>query len=432
MTHRRAWIAFLLFSLTLINYLDRATLSFAIFPIAKEFDLSSVEKGWLLSSFTWAYTVMVVPMGMLVDRHGARKVAGIGIFVWSLATLCTGFMPSFTAILLSRLVMGGGEASTNPAGAQVIREWFPVRERGVLNAVFNGGAYIGPALCALVAAPIIGNLGWRTLFYSAGALGFVWLAAWLLSFHAPEHARWLPQPERERILTGRSGGAAATQEGPSGLWQLLKGGPTLWFLALMMGCNVYSLYVFLTWIPSYLRDATGLSLGSTGGFTAIIYVTAFCLSLAFAYGIDRALRGRDVAGGDRRYFVAGSMTVAAILALVPMAHSLPVLVVMLAVSLAGIATTAAQAFSLVNDLLPRRGDIGVAMGFVVLGGNIFGMAGPVVTGYVVQASGSFDWAFVIAGGLLLLGALCLLTVIRVPIGLPWGPSARPGRIQHAK
>ena len=106
----------MLFSLTLINYVDRATLSFAIEPISQEFRLSTVAKGYLFSSFLWAYTLLLIPIGLLVDRFGAKRVAAAGIGIWSLATACTGLASSFAALLVTRLVMGGGEAPTNPCG----------------------------------------------------------------------------------------------------------------------------------------------------------------------------------------------------------------------------------------------------------------------------------------------------------------------------
>jgi ACS family glucarate transporter-like MFS transporter len=262
MHYRRGWVALMLFSMTLINYIDRTTLSFAIEPISHEFGLSNVAKGYLFSSFLWTYTLFLIPMGWLVDRFGAKRTAGFGIGIWSLATVFTGLASSFPALLATRLVMGGGEASTNPAGARVIREWIPAGERGLLNACFNCGAYAGPAICALVAGVIIGTYGWPVLFFAAGGLGFLWLAVWLVMFKRLEQAAWLSEAERQTILTQRSGGQRL-EGASSGLLRLLRG-PTLWGLALAIGCNVYSQYLFLTWLPSYLRTTKGLNLTSSG------------------------------------------------------------------------------------------------------------------------------------------------------------------------
>jgi len=196
MQKKRVWIALMLFSLAMINYIDRVTLSFAAAPIAKEFSLSRVALGYLFSSFLWTYTVFLIPMGMLVDRFGAKRVAGFGIGLWSAATAATGIAGSFPSLLATRLLMGAGEATSNPAGARVIREWIPASERGMTNAIFNSGSYAGPAVCALVAGPIIASFGWPALFFAAGGIGFVWLACWLTWFARPEDAAWLSEEGR--------------------------------------------------------------------------------------------------------------------------------------------------------------------------------------------------------------------------------------------
>jgi ACS family glucarate transporter-like MFS transporter len=189
-----------------------------------------------------------------------------------------------------------------------------------------------------------------------------------------------------------------------------------------MGCNVYSLYVFLTWIPSYLRTTKGLSLTSSGLYTAVLYGTALVISFAVGFLSDRLLRGKDVTRGGRRYLIACTMLLAAIVLFAPLVNSIPLLVLLLSLSLAGVAATTSQLFALVNDLLPNRSDIGVAMGFVIVGGNVFGMMAPIITGYVIAAFGSYSWAFIIAGALLMLGMLTLLLLTRQPIGMPWGSS----------
>jgi MFS family permease len=416
MRYRRGWVALMLFSLTLINYIDRSTLSFAIEPISKALGLSTVGRGYLFSSFLWGYTLLLIPMGWAVDRFGAKRIAGFGIGVWSLATAATGLAASFPALLACRLVMGGGEASTNPAGAQVIREWIPARERGWLNACFNSGASAGPALCALAAGPVIGAFGWPALFFGAGALGLVWLSAWLVMFGPPETVSWLTQAERQTILSERSGGRVFEPGPTSGLPSLLRG-PTLWGLALAIGCNVYSQYLFLTWLPSYLRATKGLDLTSSGAYTAVPYGVAVVLSISIGLLSDRLLKRHDVAAGGRRNLIACTMLVASVILAAPLIDRLPILVALIAVSLSGVAATTSQIFSLTNDLLRNPRDIGVAMGFVVVGGNVFGMMAPIVTGYVIDATGSYSGAFVIAGGLLACGAASILGLTRQPIGM---------------
>ncbi len=126
---KRTFIALFLFSLTAINYIDRLALSMAAKPIAQEFHLSPVALGYLFSSYLWAYVLISIPMGLLVDRFGAKRAAAAGIAVWSVATAVTGLGVNYLMLMGSRFVMGGGEAVTNPCGARIIREWFPAAER---------------------------------------------------------------------------------------------------------------------------------------------------------------------------------------------------------------------------------------------------------------------------------------------------------------
>jgi len=211
---------------------------------------------------------------------------------------------------------------------------------------------------------------------------------------------------------------------------MLASGPTLWGLALTMGCNVYSQYLFLTWLPTYLQTTKGLTIATTGLYAAIPYAVAVVLCICIGRLSDRLLKG-DVAGGRRRYAIAATMVLAAVILFAPLIDDVRLILALVAISLTGIAATTSLNFSLVNDLLPNPADIGVAMAFTVVGGNIFGLLAPIVTGYVIRATGSYDGAFIVAGVLLVCGAISTLTLTRRPIGLPRKPavgrSASSGR-----
>ena len=423
MGYRRGWIAGFLFLLAMINYIDRTTLSFAIGPISKEFGIGDVGKGYLFSSFLWTYTLCLIPTGMLIDKFGSRRIAGWGIGIWSLATALTGLSTGIISLLVTRLVMGAGEASSNPSGVKVVREWIPAGERGVITAIFNSGSYAGPALCALVAGAIIEAWGWRALFLLTGALGFLWLAAWLVIYDKPERVGWLGEAERRKILDERDvrPRAGIAEVPAAGLIKLLRT-RTLWGLALTQGCNVYCQYLFLTWLPSYLQATKHLTLLKTGLYTAIPYAIAVVLCVGMGKLSDRLLARAGVASGRRRNMIAVSLMIAAIVLFAPLIDGVWALLALITISLTGIATTTSLNFALVNDLLPIARDVGKAMGFVVVGGNLFGLMAPIVTGYVIQATGSYDGAFLIAGGLLVVGATATLTMTRRPMMVDVAPS----------
>jgi MFS family permease len=424
---RRGWVLLFLFSLTTINYLDRVVLSVAAKPIAAEFHLSPVSLGYLFSSFVWTYTVFLIPMGQFVDRFGTRRVAAFGIGIWSLATVLTGAAGAFGPLLASRLAMGAGEASSNPVCAKTVRQWIPARERGVANAIFNAGSFAGPAFCLALIGFLIAAFGWRWAFVISGAIGFVWLVLWLALFDTPERTRWLSQAEREMILRERNNGIEAQGEGePDGLMRLLRS-RTLWGIALTEGCNIYAQYLFLTWLPSYLQMTRHLSITNSGWLSGVPYGGAVLLAVLAGFLSDRYVKRAGVISGRRRHAIAVSMTCGAAILLVPLATSFAALVAVLTVSLSGIAATNATNFSLLSDMLPNQRDIAKAMGFVIVGGNVFGLLAPIVTGYVISSTGGFDWAFAIAGVLLLTGIVITLTMTHQPIVARGTVALRPAR-----
>jgi len=412
---RRGWVLLFLFLLTTINYMDRVVLSVAAKPIAAEFHLSPVSLGYLFSSFIWTYTLFLIPMGQFVDRFGTRRVAAAGIGIWSLATILTGAASTYGLLLASRLVMGAGESSSNPVCAKTVRQWIPARERGAANAVFNAGSFAGPAFCLALIGVLISAFGWRWAFVISGSIGFVWLALWMVFFNTPERTRWLSQGEREMILRERNNGGQALDEGqPDGLLRLLHS-RTLWGIALTEGCNIYAQYLFLTWLPSYLQSTRHVSITSSGWLSGAPYGGAVVLAILAGFLSDRYVRGAGVASGRRRHAIAVSMLCGAAILLVPLATSFAALVAVLTLSLSGIAATNATNFSLLSDMLPNQRDIAKAMGFVIVGGNVFGLLAPIVTGYVISITGSYDYAFVIAGVLLLTGIVLTLTMTHRPI-----------------
>ena len=418
MTWRRGWISLFLFTLAMINYVDRVALSVAAKPIAEEFGLSPVAMGYLFSSFLWTYLACLIPMGILADRWGTKRVNAAGIALWSVATMLTGTAWNFADLVATRLIMGAGEATTFPAGGRVVREWIPMGERGVTNAIFMAGTQAGPALGALMVAWIISQIGWRGSFFVVGAVGFVWLAAWLIWFDQPERVRWLGDEERAKILRERGAETHALQQRPSAtrVFDLLRT-RTMWGLALAQGCAVYTQYLFLTWLPSYLQTTRDISILKTGAFTAVPYAGAALLGILLGRLSDRILTRDALGQGRRRSMGVVMMLFSAVILFTPFVDSIWILLLLFTLSLTGMATAIALNFSLVNDLLRNPEDSGKAMSILTVGGNSFGIAAPIVTGYVIQLTGSYNWAFGIAGLLLVAGATILLTMTRQPIAI---------------
>jgi MFS family permease len=422
MMRRRAWIALLIFTAVIINYMDRVVLSVAAKPIAAEFGFSPVEMGYLFSGFLWTYVVCLIPLGLLVERVGAKRMVGGGIAVWSVATAVTAATAGFASILAARLIMGASEATTFPACGRVIRDWFPQRERGLVTTLFNGGSSAGPAIGALVAAALVSQFDWRTTFVVLGALGFVWLLPWWIWYGKPEEVSWLPIAEKDKIIAERNGDRAATEAldpPPSSLGYLLSR-TSVWGLVLTQACLVYTAYLFLTWLPTYLQSTRELSTMTTGYLTAIPYLITMVLGLIIARISDLALSSAAVQGGQRRNFVACMALLSLMILFAPVVSSLWQLMVVLTLVLTGTNTGSGLNFTLANDLLRNPRDSSRVIAITAFGGNLFGLIAPIITGYVVAATGGYTWAFRIAAALLLCGAVTTLLMTRKVIEPQYG------------
>jgi MFS family permease len=414
MNFRRGWVCVLLFTLTMINYADRVALSVAATPIRTEFGLSQVQMGYLLSSFLWTYVLCLIPVGLLVDRFGGKIVNSLGIGLWSAATVLTGFAPSFLFMMGTRMVMGMGESTSWPASNRVIREWFPASERGLANSIFAAGSAAGPAIGAIAMSYLVGSYGWRTGFVIAGSVGFCWLLAWVLVFDRPERVRWLGATEREKILRERDGtpGAAIGRSSPLGYLLRQR---SVWGLFFTQGTEVYGSYMLITWLPSYLQQAKGLSLMDAGVLTAVPFALASVFGVGLGWVSDRLLTPETVQAGRRRSMVAVMLLGVSLTVMVPLVDRLWVIILILAFVRALGQAGSALNFALVTDLVRSRADIGKVTAITVMGGNSFGLMAPIVTGYVIAVTGSFDRAFVVAGLLPLAGAAATFLMTRKPI-----------------
>jgi MFS family permease len=423
MTRRRYWVYFLLFLFNAIAYVDRVNISVAGKPIADELGLSKVALGYLFSSFLWAYVLMMLPGGRLIDRFGPHNVAAVATAVWSVAQALTGATVNFATMLLTRLGLGIGEAPFAPVTYRSVGLWGPIKERGTAIAAISAGSSLGAALGAPFVAWIISVSSWRWSFVATGTVGLVWVALWRSLVSTPEKTSWIPEPERQRITAERGGGLETPDHGGIGYLGLMRC-PAMWGLFISQGCMVYTVYLYLSWLPNYLQTQRHMSVMGSGIYTALPFLIASLVNVAANWIGDKALSVDAVHAGKRRYLVAICLLLTGSGIFIPYVESVTAMIVLVtfAVSFAncGPATNGA----LTNDLLRSPADAGRALAFLVLGGNTFGLCAPIVTGYLVEATGNFNTAFIAAGVLALVGAIAALTLSRGTLGETRG-AAKP-------
>jgi ACS family hexuronate transporter-like MFS transporter len=278
----------LVFFATLINYIDRLTVSVLAPVITKELSLSNTEYGGIATWFLFAYTVSQSLSGKLYDRVGIKRGFTVSIIVWSLAAMAHAFASGLRSLSFFRFVLGLGEAGNWPGAAKTVAVWFPARQRALGMAIFNSGAAIG----SIVAPPIIVGLTaylghWQPTFVVTGMLGFIWLAAWWLIYDSPENHKWLTQAEYNLIKADECAGinpvdrdrtALPTDQAKYSWGELLRYRQT-WAIVVSRFLVDPVWWLYITWLPLYLSQVHGFDLKQIGLFAWVPYVAADAGSL---------------------------------------------------------------------------------------------------------------------------------------------------------
>jgi MFS transporter, ACS family, D-galactonate transporter len=420
---RRYVVYISLFFLLIINYIDRINLSVAAGSIRLAYHLSPIELGYLFSAYSWTYALCLVPLGLAIDRWGIRYMVAAAMIVWSTGGMLTGVAFSFATLLVARLVLGAGEAAGLPAGSRVLREWAPRNERGLATGILNAGVYIGPALGAPLVGWLISDWGWRASFYVTGLIGIVFGVLWLVFYRLPERAQWICDGERRKILTERDYAVTITERPSSRMiLKALLRSPTMWVLTVSHGCIGYTAFLLISWLPRYFEVYRGVDILKSSGLTAVPYFIAGILLVPISKLSDRLIAGTGLREGRRRNLVALNMLAASSILAIPYVSNISVILAIFSLSLTCVASALSLNTALANDLLRGSEASGAAIGFVLTGGNVFGITAPIVTGYIVAATNQFDVAFTIAGVLAAIGAIMNFMFTRRTIYI--GPAQR--------
>jgi MFS transporter, ACS family, hexuronate transporter len=359
----RWWIGTLLLFSTIVNYIDRQTLSVLGPHLKTEFGWSNEKFAWIIIAFRLAYTVMQPVWGRLLDRFGTRNGLTIGVLWYSAAAMLTALATGLRSFCGLRFLLGVGEAANWPAATKAVAEWFPRRERGWAVALFDSGSSFGGAI-AVVLVPFLFAAagGWRPAFVMTGTLGFLWVVAWRLSYHPPERHPRLGDAERQMILADRAaeGDAVTATEtvAPARVGALLARRQT-WGAIAARGLTDPVWFMITDWFAIYLVGR-GFRLEETAlGFW--VPFLAADLGNFFGGGVSSALirRGWSVGRARRTLIVAGGFGV---LALIPAALSSRFLVLVACFALAtfSYAVMSTMALALPADLFESRAVASVA------------------------------------------------------------------------
>ncbi|WP_413702958.1 MFS transporter [Raoultella ornithinolytica] len=400
----------LLFIAGIVNFLDRSSLSVAGEAIRGDLGLSATEFGVLLSAFSLSYGFAQLPSGMLLDRFGPRIVLGAGLIFWSLMQALTGMVNSFSHFILLRIGLGIGEAPFMPAGVKSINDWYVQKERGTAVGIFNSSTVSGQAIAppALVLMQIA--WGWRTMFVVIGLAGIVVGLCWYAWYR--NRAQFDLQQDERLYL------AAPVQARPTlnfSEWLGLFKRRTTWGMILGFSGVNYTGWLYIAWLPGYLQAQQGLSLAKTGWVAAIPFLAAAVGMWVNGIVVDAlARRGYDLAKTRKTAIVVGLLLSALGTLLVVQSSSPAQAVAFISMALFCVHFAGTSAWGLVQVLVSEQKVASVAA-IQNFGSFVFASFAPVVTGWVVDTTHSFNLALVIAACVTFTGALCYFFIVKDPI-----------------
>lgn len=402
-----------------IQFVDRVIISLATEPIMEEFGFSASQWGIILSAFFWGLVPFSIISGLAADRYGSKKVFLVGAVFWSIFTAGTALAFNYVSFLVARVLFGVGEGPSLSNGVRIVTNWFSPREYSSALGVAFAGVYLGPALASPVIVWMISSYGWRSPFYAMGVMGILWAICWYKIYtDRPEKNRFMNSQEKEWLLAEQGDIAKSTDSGKNkSLKELLTvpKGFRVSMIANLWGffCVGYALFFLLTWLPGYLSMERGLSLQSMGWALTIPWIGA---ALGQAIGgrcsdmIYKKTGSRRIA---RAYWTTGWFAVLMVsLIFVVKIQSVSGAVTFLTISAISLASAAAPLGAVVAETVPEKaGSFG---GFSQVAQTLPGIIAPIVTGFIVEATGSFSMAFYLAAAIIGSGVIIIGLFLKPP------------------
>jgi MFS transporter, ACS family, D-galactonate transporter len=389
---RRWWIVGLLFTASLINYLDRAAISFALPLISKDFQLTAQGKGLLLSSFFWSYALMQIPIGWSADRFNLRWLYAAAFTIWSFAQGLTGLATSLAMLLAFRILLGIGESIYLPGGTKIVSLLFAPKERGLPSGLFDFGTRTGLVLEGILVPWLLVHLGWRRTFLLLGFTALLWIAPWFAVF--------------PRRLQG-----TGVEGVPPDLASVARSLLNRNLLGICLGffCFDYYWYVLVTWLPDYLVTVRQLSIVKAGFYASLAFFTFGIAEPIGGWIADTLIRRGWNETATRKGLVTIAFAMGVFLIAAMRTSDTGVAIgLLIGACLVGLAT--GNLLAILQSCAPAEG-VGVWTGAENFAGNLAGIIAPLAVGFLITSFGSYVPGFELASFILLAGVLAYWFVV---------------------
>ncbi|HEX3437695.1 MAG TPA: MFS transporter [Pseudacidobacterium sp.] len=401
---RRRWrIAFLLGIGVLVNYFDRVNLSVSHTALYMTFGISDITFGYLLGAYNWTYALCQLPIGVVLDRFGVRRVGRISTFLWSVASFAAGLTPNIGGFFAARFLLGIGEAPTFPGNAKAVGYWFPQEERSFATSIFDAAAKFAPATGVPLIGILLLHIGWRLSFAVTGLISFLYFLLFYCIYRDPKDDPELTDVERDYIASSSAApNASALPAERASLGYLLRRKKVIG-LSLGFGSYNYVFYLLLTWLPSILSRSLHIDLLHSFLYTGVPWLFATITDLLVGgWLVDTLIQRGWNANRVRRFVLIGGTALGLGILGAAQAHTPAQALFWISVSIGGLSAAAPVGWS-IPSLIAPRGRVGTLGGILNFANQISGIAAPIVTGYLVSARQSFALAFGVAAAYLVVG-----------------------------
>ena len=384
-----------------INYIDRTSLSTAAPLLQRPTDLAipPAKMGVLLSAFFWTYAILQLVSGWLVDRYGVRWVMAGGFFIWSAATAATGWVHGFGALLAMRLLLGAGESVAYPCYSKIIAGNFAEHQRGLANSLIDAGTKFGPAVGVLAGGILMERHGWRPVFIVLGLASMLWLPAWF---------RWMPR--------GHDANRASRDEGP-GYVEICKQ-PQAWATFVGHFSGNYLWYFLITWLPTYLVKERGFTMSEMAYIGAIAFCVTGVSTIITGTIADRAIAAGASPTRVRKTCVIAGLSLATSVVTVTVVRGAWASMACLMFACIAYGVFASSHWAIPQTIAGPLA-AGKWTGLQNCLANMAGIAAPAITGFVVQKTGQFFWAFAVCSVVVLIGAAAYAFLVGPVEQLQW-------------
>nr|WP_321986751.1 MFS transporter [uncultured Lichenicoccus sp.] len=393
-----------------VNYLDRSALSIGNSAIRHDLHLSDIQMGLLLSAFELAYGVAQLPIGILIDRYGPRRILGGGLVLWSAAQMAAGFVGSLGQFVTARAALGIGESPMYLAGTKVFTNWYPPPERAWPIGLFNASSALGPTIAPALLTVLLLAYGWRPMFILIGVCGIAIALLWELLYRDPAHAGL----EAGELTAIGSWDDSSAGDHAAGAWPVLFRQATTWGMAFGFFGVIYLTWLYGTWLPDYLERVRHLSVQAAGLWTAVPQACGF-LGAVLGGAASRQLSRRGMApvASCKVPLVAGMLVTAACTAGAAIVQGTAPAIALISVALFA-ATLASSCGWAMAAVATSPDKVATLEAIQNIGGSLGGACAPAITGGVVQVTGSFTPALLLAAGIAVLSAAIYGIAVREP------------------